>query len=139
MKKFGEWLEKRLLPIASKVAQNEYLQTLSQTFISLLPVIIIGAFALILSKSPVNFTGLEEGSYWYEVFKTWDAWTTANLQSLKFVNAATLGSLSLWVSVGIAYRWAKKYDMDIMTTIIVVFVNFLLINSIKDGATWQWY
>lgn len=33
------------------------------------------------------------------------------------------------MSVGIAYRWAKKHDMDLMSTIIVVFVNFILINS----------
>ena len=136
MNKLGSWLEKRLLPIASWVARNNYLQVLSQTFISLLPVIIIGAFALILSKSPVLFTGFEEGSQWYNFFKAWTEWTDANLQTLKFINATTLGALSLWVSVGIAYRWARKYETDPFMTIIVVVVNFLLINSVKVDATW---
>lgn len=136
MKTVGSWLEKRLLPIASWVARNTYLQTLSQTFISLLPVIIIGAFALILSKSPVLYTGFEAGSQWFNFFKSWSEWTDANLQTLKFINAATLGALSLWVSVSIAYRWARKHDMDPVMTIIVVVVNFLLINSVKVDAAW---
>lgn len=135
MKKFGEWLEKTMRPIASKVARNPYVETLSQTFISLLPIIVIGAFALILSKSPVNYTGFAENSYWYNFFKGWTDWTNANLQTLKYVNTVTLGSLSLWVAIGIGYRWAKKYEISELNMLTVVVVCFLIINSgVIDGG-----
>ena len=129
-------LERTLGPLAGKIAQNKYLQVLSQTFISLLPVIVIGAFALILSKSPVSATGFEEGSTWFVFFTAWNDWATTNLGALKFINAATLGSLSLWVSVGIGYRWARKYDLDVLPTITVAVVNFLLLNSQSIESGW---
>ena len=137
MNSISKFLEKKLLPIATLVANNTYIQVLSQTFISLIPIIIIGAFSLILSKAPIDYSGFEEGTYWYNFFLGWSNWTDQSLWPLKFINAATLGSLSLWVSVGIAYRWAKKHDMDLMSTIIVVFVNFILINSNMIEGGWS--
>ena len=58
--KVEQLIEKTLLPLATWVAQNTYIQILSQTFISLLPMIVIGAFAFIVSKSPINYTGFEK-------------------------------------------------------------------------------
>ena len=54
MNSISKFLEKKLLPIATVVANNTYIQVLSQTFISLIPIIIIGAFSLILSKAPIQ-------------------------------------------------------------------------------------
>ena len=45
--KVEQLIEKTLLPLATWVAQNTYIQILSQTFISLLPMIVIGAFVSI--------------------------------------------------------------------------------------------
>lgn len=137
MEKIEGFLNKRLLPLATWVAQNKYIQTIAETFMSLVPVIMVGAFAFILSKSPVSYTGFEEGTYWYGFFKAWDEWATANLVALKFITSTTLGSLSLWVTVGIGYRWAKRFDLDIMQTVIVVVVNFLLINSMAIEGGWS--
>lgn len=137
MEKIEKFLNKHLLPAATWVAQNVYIQTLAETFMSLLPVIVVGAFCFIFSKSPISYEGFTEGNYWYNFFLGWNNWATDNLQALKFVNSATLGSLSLWVTVGIGYRWAKKYDLDIMTTIIVVTVNFLLVNSARIEGGWS--
>ncbi len=137
MEKIQGFLNKHLLPLATWVAQNKYVQTIAETFMSLLPVIVVGAFSFIFSKSPISYTGFEEGSQWYVFFQAWDEWATTNLGALKFVNSATLGSLSLWVSVGIGYRWAKRYDMDIMSTLVVVVVNFLLINSQQIDGGWS--
>ena len=63
MNSISKFLEKKLLPIATVVANNTYIQVLSQTFISLIPIIIIGAFSLILSKAPIDYSGFEEGTY----------------------------------------------------------------------------
>ena len=77
--KVEQLIEKRLLPLATWVAQNTYIQILSQTFISLLPMIVIGAFAFIVSKSPINYTGFEEGTYWYNFFLNWDTFANKYL------------------------------------------------------------
>ena len=127
--KVEQLIEKTLLPLATWVAQNTYIQILSQTFISLLPMIVIGAFAFIVSKSPINYTGFEEGTYWYNFFLNWDTFANKYLIPIRFMKSCTLGSLSLWVTFGIAYRWAKKYDLEVQSTIIVALVNFFLINS----------
>lgn len=60
MNSISKFLEKKLLPIATVVANNTYIQVLSQTFISLIPIIIIGAFSLILSKAPIDYSGFED-------------------------------------------------------------------------------
>lgn len=139
--KFEKIIEKTLLPLATWVAKNTYIQILSQTFISLLPMIVIGAFAFILSKSPINYAGFPEGTYWYNFFYQWDTFANTYLIPLRFMKSCTLGSLSLWVTVGVAYRWAKKYDLDILYTIIIATVNFMLLNSwyVDGGVSTDYY
>ena len=48
MNSISKFLEKKLLPIATVVANNTYIQVLSQTFISLIPIIIIGYFRIVI-------------------------------------------------------------------------------------------
>lgn len=137
MKKLSKFIEKWMLPVASWVAQNKYLQTLAQVFQSLLPVIIIGAFSLIISKPFINYEVLTEGTAPYAFFKEWAALCDAYAGPLKFLLGATLGSLSIYATLGVANILSKRYKLETLLTMIVAFVSFILVNSGEIEGGWS--
>lgn len=137
MKKLSDFIEKYMLPIATWVANNKYLQTLSRAFQSLLPVIIIGAFSLILSKPLVMYEVFTEGSGIYNFFFKWQTLCDLYAGPLKFLTSLTIGSLSLWVAIGISSSWAEKYNMNTFLTVITGTVSFLVVNSAPVESGWS--
>ena len=49
MEKISNWIEKKISPLANKLARQKYLQALQNTFLALIPLFTIGSFALMLS------------------------------------------------------------------------------------------
>ena len=54
LQKFSNVLEKLFAPLAAKLAGNLYLQVIATSFMTILPLILIGSFALILSQPIVD-------------------------------------------------------------------------------------
>lgn len=129
MTRFSDSLAKFLLPISSKIAKNKTLRILMNTFLSMSPFLIFGAFCLIFSKPLVAPNAFAEGSYWFNFFTSWGVFCNTYLVVLKDLFSLTLGSLALIISLGIAYNYAKDYEISILHTVIVTLVSYLLINA----------
>ncbi len=129
MNKATEKLQKALLPAVEWVNKNRYLSALASAFTTLLPIIMTGAFALIVSKCPMTYTSFEEGTFWFSFFKSWTDLSKTYLGPLNFVNTLTMGSMSVYVTICIANIWADKYKLSHLHTIMVSLSAFLLVNT----------
>lgn len=91
----------------------------------------IGSFALILAEPPVDYTTLSTSSVFYSFFKAWAGFAAVASTPLYFLFDVTLGCLSVYVAIGVAYFLAKKYNMDSFIMVITVLATFLLLNSAR--------
>ena len=71
LQKFSNVLEKLFAPLAAKLAGNLYLQVIATSFMTILPLILIGSFALILSQPIVDYHLLSKTDVFYPVMKGW--------------------------------------------------------------------
>ena len=61
MEKFSNAIEKHVAPMANKIARQKYIQALQSTFLSLIPFMTIGSFALIVISPAADYTTMDEG------------------------------------------------------------------------------
>lgn len=136
LNKFSSSVEKYLSPVAKKLAQNKYLQIIATSFMTILPIILIGSFSLILSKPFIDYNLLEQNSIFYGFFKQWAKLSEIYGPHLSFLFGITLGSQGIYLSLAIAYNSALKNKMDTFLTMLVALISFLLINS--QYVEWNW-
>lgn len=125
----SNWIEKHILPIANKISRQKHLSSIQSAFLSAMPMMMIGSFALILAEPPVNYETLAESNLFYSFFKAWASFAGVASTPLYFLFNVTLGCLSIFVAVGIAYFLSKKYKMEPYIPMIIVFATYLLLNS----------
>lgn len=134
MNAFANAIGKWLMPISSKIAQNRYIQILMNSFLNCIPLIVCGAFCLIISKPLLAPTAFAEGSMWFDFFTGWQNFCNTYMTTIKMVNSFTLGSLSFCIVAALGYNWGKQFDLHPVHSVIVPLVSFFLINcQIIDG------
>lgn len=108
MDKFLMSLEKKLLPLAEKLNGQRHLAALRDGFIAVMPLLIIGAFAVMLNSV---FFDLSEGSLIASLFLTnpvdpanYPLWLQFIREMNNIIVAGTLGIVALAVSFTIAYN-----------------------------------
>jgi PTS system cellobiose-specific IIC component len=126
LQKFSNVLEKLFAPLAAKLAGNLYLQVIATSFMTILPLILIGSFALILSQPIVDYHLLSKTDVFYPVMKGWAQAAEFYGSHLNFLFGVTL------VSQGMA----QKRQMNVFLTMLVALVSFLVVNS--QYVEWNW-
>ena len=61
MEAFTSWIEKHVAPVAGKLGANRYIQSIQNTFLTLVPFMTIGSLALVIVSPPMDYTAMEEG------------------------------------------------------------------------------
>lgn len=115
----------KLAVLSDKLSGNKYLQSLTQGVMSMLPVVIIGSFASLLSGLPVGF--------WQNFIQS-----TGIAGLLSAVVMATTNMLGVYFAYGIARVFAEKNNIQsklpgILT--IIVYVALLPTTVTEGGAT----
>lgn len=136
LQKFSNVLEKLFAPLAAKLAGNLYLQVIATSFMTILPLILIGSFALILSQPIVDYHLLSKTDVFYPVMKGWAQAAEVYGSHLNFLFGVTLGSQGVYLSLAIAYNLAQKRLMNVFLTMLVALVSFLVVNS--QYVEWNW-
>ncbi|MGX7352488.1 PTS sugar transporter subunit IIC [Enterococcus canis] len=136
LEKMSHGLEKTLSPVAGKLASNRYLVVIATSFMTILPLILIGSFALILSQPIVDYHVLNPQDFFYPFMKKWAELAEVYGPHLNFLFGITLGSQGIYLSLAIAYNTAIKQRMNVFMTMLVAFVSFLLVNS--QYVDWHW-
>lgn len=129
MNRFISVLEKNIMPVAGRIAEQRHLQAIRDGIILSMPLLIIGSLFLILGYLPIP--GYNE--FMANLFG--DQW----LEKLLYPVGATFDIMALVVSFGVAYRLAEKYKVDALSAGAISLAAFLLATPYKvpfvpDGA-----
>ncbi|KAB0444870.1 PTS system, cellobiose-specific IIC component [Lysinibacillus sp. VIA-II-2016] len=110
------FLEKYVMPIAGKVAEQRHLQAIRDGIILTMPFLIIGSFFLIISALPIpGYNDFMAGLFG-------ESWQKA----LGYPVSATFNIMALIAVFGIAYRLGEYYKVDALASGALSLVTFLL-------------
>lgn len=116
-----EYIQKKVLPGVNKIAANKFLKSVSDGFMAIMPVIIVGAmFSLFNSLAIVP----------YQKFIV----DTGLKPLLAIPNMVTNDMLSIYAVFFIAYNLAKYYEKDAGTAGVIALFTFLAITPIANTA-----
>lgn len=94
MNTFQEKLEKVLVPIAEKLSKQRHLAAVRDAMGILIPLTIIGGFAILLAQPPVNPETMRGTNFFYQFLLAWYDWSHANSAILMIPYNLTLGAIS---------------------------------------------
>lgn len=118
---FIEKLSEKLIPISSKIQSITWLSAISEGIGSILAIITIGAFSTTLIYIPIDA---------YQTFIS----NTGLLAIFELVNNMTLNIFSLYVCIAIAYRYANKLGVNVLSGIIMSLTFYLELLPGEEGV-----
>ena len=124
MEKIAAFIEKHIAPIANALGMNRYVVAIQNAFLTLVPFMTIGSFALIITSPPVDYTTMEPG-FGQAFFQGWQALADATMLPLTIVNNATMGVLSVWAAIGLSFFLARHYKMTSFLPVALGVAAFL--------------
>ncbi len=111
-----QFLEKYVMPVAGKVAEQRHLQAIRDGIILTMPFLIIGSFFLIISALPIpGYNDFMAGLFG----ENWQ-------RALGYPVSATFNIMALIAVFGIAYRLGEYYKVDALASGALSLVTFLL-------------
>lgn len=119
-------LEKHIYPIAMKFQQNKFLMSIQYGMMLTTPLLLVGAFACIISDFPLDaFQSFMAGVFGEQVWADWN-WN--------ILNPSTIGLLSLVAMSGTSYELARRNDVTAMPAVaIALMCFFILIHADENG------
>jgi PTS system cellobiose-specific IIC component len=119
--KFTEFIQQNVVPTANRIASNKFLKAISDGFMALMPVIIIGAIFSLLNSLAIAP---------YQNFIT----ATGLKPILSLPNMVTNDILALYAVFFIAYHLAKYYEKDPATAGMIALFTFLAVTPLANTA-----
>ncbi len=126
MDKLTRMLEKYIYPIAMKFQENKFLMSIQYGMMLTTPLLLVGAFACIISDFPLDaFQSFMSGLVGEQAWAEWN-WN--------ILNPATIGLLSLVAMSGTSYELARRNDVAAMPAVVIAFMCFfILIHADENG------
>ncbi len=114
-------VEKHIAPIAAKVGNQPHVRAMRDGFIVAMPFIIVGSFILIFAFPPfAEDTTNTFGRVWLD-------FATTHFDMIMMPFNMSMGIMTIFVSLGVAYSLAKAYKMDGITSAVLSLMSFLLV------------
>lgn len=124
MERIINFVEKRLMPVAGKLASNNELNAIRHAMMSMASFFMVGSFFLLLAYVPVKGYGeFLNGIFGKNVFQ----------DTVTSVSGATLGMMGLIVLMAVAYNYAVIKQTDIMYSIVGSLMMFLIVTPAEGG------
>lgn len=129
MARLISWLEKKMYPIAGFFQQNKYLSSIQYGLMLTIPLLLVGAFACIISDFPLAaYQAFMAGVFGNQ---TWAEWNWSVL------NPATIGMMSLVANCGISYELARRNEVTPLPAVTISLMAFFLLVHASDGGIAQ--
>lgn len=139
MSGFVAFLERSLMPIAAKIGAQKHLMAIRDAFAGLMPLVMIGAFAVLINNVffvpwslLADFIGAESG------FITWTNTNLAPLFSL--MESGTLAIIALGLAFSLGFNRAIREEKDALSTGLINVACFILLGALSrnnpDVASW---
>lgn len=137
--KFTRFLEEKLAPAASKFGNHKYVRAVSDSMVATISLSIIGGLSLLIASPPVDPEVLQPTNFFYRFLLSWHAFAVKYGQQIITPFLMTMGIMSIFIAMGVAYslakHYSKDYDLDPFTSSIISGVIFFLIaGGAEDGA-----
>lgn len=136
MNKFTDWLERKLVPIATVLKKEKHLQAVTNALMSCMVILLIGGLACILASPPLDYTTMSVMNPFRYLFIGWSALSEATSTLDWWLYSLTIGLLALWASFGIGYYLSDTYKVNPLIGGIVALLATLTINcaNTADGG-----
>ena len=106
MGNFTTFLEEKLMPIATKFSTQRHLKAIRDAFICIMPITLAGGIVSVISAAPAP-EGTTNG-----FLLAWAGFVSNNNMILSWINAITMGAMSLYVTIALTSFLAKSYKLD---------------------------
>lgn len=127
MNNLVEKIQKRLLPIATKINENKFLSSLGQTFQILLPIIMIGSFAALGAFLDIP---------------AWQNFVTSTGLNMILMNtqSMTLSIIGFYVLIVLSYQYATKFKLNAISAAVISIMAFLILTptELYTAIPTQW-
>ena len=122
-------VENHVAPMAAKVGAQIHVRAMRDGFITAMPFIIVGSFILIFAFPP--FAADTTNAFG----RAWLDFATNNFDAIMMPYNMSMGIMTIFVSLGVAYSLARAYMMDGITCACLSLMSFLLVCApVTDGA-----
>lgn len=118
MEKFTATMEKILLPIANFMNSNKYICTIRDAFTMMMPIIIVGSFALLFNIYIFSTTGLAQFDGLH--------WLTNYSKIFTTVNFACISCMALWTVFLVGYVLGEKEGQKPLICAIIATSCFMV-------------
>lgn len=130
-KSFNEQIEKHLLPIANKLSTQRHLKAVRDSFISLMPITLMGGVVAVLSAAPVS----EETTNGFLL--AWANFANANGEILSWINTLTLGGMAVYVCIAMTYFLSKHYKTEPFLPTMLSMCGFMMLVMSPIELGWE--
>ena len=134
MEAFTSWIEKHVAPVAGKLGANRYIQSIQNTFLTLVLFMTIGSLALVIVSPPMDYTAMEEG-IGRSFMQGWQSLADFLFYPFITVNTITTGCLALWVTIGLAFFLSRHYKMNSYLPVATATASFVATACINAEAS----
>tara|TARA_R110001583_G_scaffold127221_2_gene278836 strand:+ start:4401 stop:5684 length:1284 start_codon:yes stop_codon:yes gene_type:complete len=125
---FFDFIENKIAPLAGAFSSQRHVSAIRDGFIGGMPFMIVGSFLLVFAFPPFSpDTSFALGQWWISMSQQYfnEIMTPFNM---------TMGIMSCYISVGIAYNLAQHYKLDALPTGLLSLMTFLLVAApMEDG------
>ncbi len=125
---FFDFIENKIAPVAGAFSSQRHVSAIRDGFIGGMPFMIVGSFLLVFAFPPFSpDTTFVIGQWWIGMSQQYfdEIMTPFNM---------TMGIMSCYISVGIAYNLAQHYKLDPLPTGLLSLMTFLLVAApMEDG------
>ncbi|GAA3631179.1 PTS cellobiose transporter subunit IIC [Lactobacillus hamsteri] len=126
MKKFLDWMQKKLVPVASALGQNKYLTSLRDGMMVVFPATMFGAIMVILQNLPQTFG--------FAQFLPKGVLDFIN-NFFAPVGNATMNISAMFIAFGVAYQLAGKYKQPKVFAGAISLSCFLMLTLVGTDKT----
>ncbi|MCJ8343798.1 MAG: PTS transporter subunit EIIC, partial [Cetobacterium sp.] len=126
MEKFMNLIEQKLMPVAAKIGQNRYLNSIKDGFVYTMPFLIIGSFILLIVNLPFTDPNTVLYMEWYTNLMA--SYKAALVQPFY----VSMGVMSLFVAYGIGMSLANHYKLNGVTGGFLSLYAFMLTSAKLD-------
>jgi cellobiose PTS system EIIC component len=130
MEKFMNWMERYIVPIASKIGAQRHLVAIRDGFATIMPLMIIGSFGLLIHNFPIqsvkDLFAAGMPLHWLDVIAL-------------NVYGGSMFLMGLFAAISIGYALGKSYDVDGFATGLVTLASSLILTNMFDykaPVTW---
>lgn len=134
IQKMQDVLEKYVVPVATKISQQRHLAAVRDGLTILVPITIIGGFAVLLAQPPVS-ADVMPTNFLFSFLCAWRDWAASCVNTLLIPYNLTIGAISIYVVLGVAYRLCKYYKMDTISNLITTLLVYLCVAGIPSAFT----